>query len=249
MIFKKYNPEMVKYWMTQESVEAKVIKDEKHGHYVMQMKGEKYPFPGYPRGPLLYGKLSKLKHEIKNQIFNETWRMLEEKVSAKEIKDIFFNQTVSNIEKLAENTKYDMVPHFKMVPPVRELYRALGVIEKETNSNVVRLIKTIMTFIFQEDDAYRFRFQDFAQYFNESTGTNIEKLEKAFINLEHAEIVGDMKERQRLWKRGFVFFLKDNPTFERFCNEVNWKKLYLTDADKYFFRAKYYKVDRRTFNY
>jgi len=48
--------EMVKYWKTQSSVQAKVT--EKDGVTIMIMEGEKYDFPGFPRGHLLFGKLS-----------------------------------------------------------------------------------------------------------------------------------------------------------------------------------------------
>ena len=56
--------EIVRYWKKSGAVAAKVIKS-KEGHLIMKLENEKYPFPTYPRGYLLFGKLSKLKHEIK----------------------------------------------------------------------------------------------------------------------------------------------------------------------------------------
>ncbi len=241
---------MVKYWKTKDSVEAKVTKDPE-GHYVMFMDGEKYPFPGFPRGSLLFGKLSKLKHEIKNQIFNRIWYALEKDVPAEDIMGIFRNDTLPHLEVLMESMKYDMVPFEKMVPPVKEIYRALSVVEEQYGGKIA-LIKDILTFILQEDDAYRMRFQDLVQYFKEGKGSNKQRLKFAFEQLEHAEIVGDMKERQRLWKSGFSFFAWQpgiGEAFDAFVKELDFKKVYLTKADKYFFRAKYYKVDRRNFDY
>ena len=69
--------EMVQYWKTKESVAAKIIKT-KDG-IQMKMEGEKHPFPTFPRGHILlagngeYSKLSVLKHQIKNKIFNDSW--------------------------------------------------------------------------------------------------------------------------------------------------------------------------------
>src|SRR3990167_11556582 len=68
---------MVRFWKFKESVAAKLTKN-KDGALVMMMEGEDEVFPGFPRGHLLFASLSKLKHEIKNQMFNEAWRLLEE---------------------------------------------------------------------------------------------------------------------------------------------------------------------------
>jgi hypothetical protein len=62
--------EQVQYWKTKESIQAKVT-HAKDGSQIMWLEGEKYPFPTYPRGYMLFGSLSKLKHEIKNQVFND----------------------------------------------------------------------------------------------------------------------------------------------------------------------------------
>ena len=68
---------MIQYWKYQEKQEAKVTRN-KDGALIMKITGEKEDFPGFPRGYLLFGKLSKLKHEVKNQIFNYAWQKLEE---------------------------------------------------------------------------------------------------------------------------------------------------------------------------
>src|SRR6185312_11364728 len=127
---KKYkNPEMVKYWKTQDMVEAKVIRAPE-GHYVMQMQGEKYPFPGYPRGSLLYGSLSPLKHEIKNQIFNEAWALLESGEEQEKILDHIKTKLIGTILPMGEKFRFDMVPFEVLNPPVKEIHRAMTVIAK-----------------------------------------------------------------------------------------------------------------------
>ena len=239
--------EMVQYWKTKNSIQAKVTKN-KEGALIMYLEGEKYPFPGFPRGYLLYGKLSKLKHEIKNQIFNDSWAKLEkgmpEEDVAKEIKSV-----LSNIFILAEETKYDMVPVERMVLPVRELYRAWTKIATSQDSLKVR---DIVTFIFQEDDSYRFRFQWMVPYFTRLFHTPVENLDYAFSQLEHGEVIGDMKERVRLWRRIFMALMKDKSVrkqFEALWKEINWKKVKLSKKDKFHFRGKYFKVDYELFEY
>ena len=66
------------------------------------------------------------------------------------------------------------------------------------------------------------------------------------------DVIDYMKERQRLLKRILLTLLEDKvigKCFEEFCREVNWKKLYLKESDRYHFRAKYYKADYRLFDY
>ena len=243
---KKQKP-MVKYWKTKEAVSAKVVTT-KEGHDVMYMEGEDHPFPGFPRGVLLFGQLSPLKHWIKNKIFNDAWKMLEEKKSDEEIIFYLRNEALPYIYELAAKTKYDMVPLQKMVPPVKELYRALTVVEKKTGSQNVKQIKDILTFILQEDDAYRFRFQWMMKFFKwKFFRRNCVKLLDYGLSLvEHGEMIGDMKERQRLLRRILMFVLKDpsvKKCFELLFKELDWKKVQLSEADKYFFRAKYFKCD------
>ena len=245
---------MVQYWKTKDSVAAKVTKSES-GSLIKILEGEKYPFPTFPRGHLLFGPLSKLKHEIKNQIFNESWAMLEsgnDKEVVNHIKTRLFNE----IAILAEKTRYDRLPIDKMCPSVKEIHRAWSKVEEkftgEKRKNLENL-KEYLCFILQEDDAYRFRVQwlvtwfGFIRFFNP-----IKAFEKALIMLEHAEVIGDMKERIRLLRRILLTVLKDETIgklFTEFFKEVDWKKVALTKADKFHFRGKYFKVDLDLFEY
>lgn len=234
--------EMVRYWKTKDAVEAKIVR-EPQGHTVMYMEGEKYPFPGYPRGSLLYGNLSPLKHEIKNRIFNAIWYKLEAGVSPSAVQEYLKKDAWPFIFDLLEKNKYDLVPFEQMNPPIKELYRAL------TKVGVHPWLKETICIIFQEDDAYRWRFQWLTKFFPLFGKPQLKHFKKALSMIEHAEEVGDMKERERLWKRGFMFMLKDNPKFWEFVREVDWKKLKMTKADKYFFRAKWFKVDYPEYGY
>lgn len=231
---------MVSYWKTKDFVEAKVMQHP-DGHYVMHMQGEKYPFPGHPRGVLLYGSLSPLKHQIKNQVFNACWKMLELEVPAEQIREYLSQTAWPNIYTLAEQSKYDMLPPDKFVPAVKELYRAM------TKVGVDERLRDIICFILQEDDAYRMRFQWLAKFFPLLGKPTLKHFERALEMAEQAEVVGDMKERQRLFKRIFLFMA--NEKFTALLKEVDWKKVGLTAADKYFFRAKYYKVDYPEYQY
>src|SRR3990167_8883566 len=76
-LYKVRLPEMVQYWKTGDLARAKLttLKD---GSYAMIIEGEKYPLYGFPRGPILFGPLARLKHKGKNLIFNEVWKLLEE---------------------------------------------------------------------------------------------------------------------------------------------------------------------------
>ncbi|MCR4307173.1 MAG: hypothetical protein NUV80_01275, partial [Candidatus Berkelbacteria bacterium] len=211
--------EMVRYWKTSDSVAAKLTQD-KDGRYVLQMKGEKYAFPGFPRGSLLYGSLSPLKHKIKNLIFNDSWKKLEEGVSRTEtIQDI--KKTLDTIVALSDKSRFDMVPYEKMCPAVQEIYRAWTVVEKTEKH---RKLKECLCFILNEDDGYRFRVQWLTRYFWFWKFRNPIKLfETALSFLEHAEVVGDMKERQRLLKRILMLILEDESIkdlFIRFFKEV-----------------------------
>lgn len=230
---------MVSYWKTQEAVEAKVYVA-KEGHLEMQMKGEKYPFPGHPRGTLLFGKLSPLKHWIKNKVFNDVWALLEQDTATQEIQDYLTQEAYPYVFELAQKAKYDMVPYERLVPPMKELYRAL------TEAGCSNEWRDIIIFIFQEDDAYRWRFQWMVKFFPRLRKPNLNDLEKGLGMLEHGEVIGDMKERERLIKRVILELLNDPATrnkWSTFLKGANWKKLALSKADKYFFRAKHFKVD------
>lgn len=262
LIFKflKKNPAtmpMVRYWKFKESISAKVTKN-KDGALVMVMEGEDEVLPGFPRGHLLFGSLSKIKHEIKNQIFNESWRFLEEGKSNKEVSD-YIKLTIDKIAEMIEPSRYDMAPYTKMVVSVRELWRALTVLEEKYKSKRIKTLKEALTYILQEDDAYRFRVQWIIQIFNPSSWwfrlffrDPIKDFELALNEIEHAEIIGDMKDKVKLLRRILLVFLEDphiKLLFKEFCKEVNWNKLKLSKADKYFFRGKYFKVDFILFEY
>ena len=252
---------MVDYWKHKEAVLAKVTKTE-DGRTVMIMEGEKYAFPGFPRGHLLFGKLSKLKHEIKNQIFNESWWKLEEGVDEKVILADIKQKLFGSIAELSESMKYERVPASSMSLPVREIHRAWTKVSPET-----AVVRDYFCMILQEDDGYRFRMMDVAEYFNPNKLwkrayrfiTRKNYLDSIILDfsialgiLEHCEVVGDMKERARLLKRILLLMLKDPKIaekFDRLCRELNWKKLFMTEADRYHMRGKYYKADYRLFEY
>lgn len=230
--------EMVKYWKTKDKVSAKLTM--KFGTPVMFLEGEKYPFPGFPRSPILYGKLSKLKHEIKNQIFNENWARLEKG------QDIDINIALNNIYKLFEDSKYETLPSKYYCKSVSEIHRAL---KKVSNSKII----DILCHILQEDDAYRFRVQWIVTYFG---WLRYFDPVKSFIGslyfLEQAEVIDDMKERIRLLRRILNEILKNEDIKQKFVSffkECDWDKVKLSKADKYYFRGKYFKVDYDKFEY
>lgn len=240
---------MVQYWKTKTSAEAKVTKG-KDGNTIMMIEGESEPFPGYPRGFLLFGKLSKLKHEIKNQVFNESWHLLESGATPETIVARIRQEVLPRIVTLSKETKYDHVPIEKMSPAVKEIYRAWGVVAPGENSLAVR---DITCFILQEDDSYRMRLQWIVPYMGLLRYINpVKAFDNALQWLEHAEVIDDMKERQRLFRRIFMAIL-ENPhirsRFIAFMKEVNWRKVALSKADKFHFRGKYFRVDLDKFSY
>ena len=250
----KKEEEMVQYWKTKLSVEAKVTTDES-GSYIMWMEGEKYPFPGFPRGIVLYKSLSKLKHELK-QICNRAWYALEEGKNDKEVVENIKNELFTDIKTLMDERRLLMLPVERMAPMVKELWRAFTVVEKRHKSEKVKLIKEVLCFILQEDDAYRFRvgyIMQFIRGFMWFRPKNvIKQIDLALGILEHAEIVGDMKERQRLLRRILGLCLKDvniSNLFTELTEEWDWKKMVLSKGDKYFFRGKWFKVDYPTNQY
>jgi hypothetical protein len=174
--YRFFPPEMLDYTKHADGVPAKVIRM-KDGSYGMQMKGEKYVQTGIPRGHILLGPLAKMKHKLKNMVFN---------------------QVFAELEKMSAEHETDMMPPEHQKPPVRELYRVL-------------------------------------------------------LELENAEVTPDMKGRIKLIRKVLTFFLQED---DAYCLRFQWvmerldmKKIKLTDADKYFFRAKYFKVDHSHFDY
>ena len=166
--FKKRPPEQVKYYKKTNKERAKVVHGE-DGSLQMMVEGEKYPFPGFPRGHVLFGSLASLKKTMKQAVFNELAAVVP-----------------------------DMLPVEQMCPFVRELYRVMTDLENaeitpDMKSEMYNM-KKILCFFFQEDDAYRFRVQWL---------------------LEHLDM----------------------------------KKVKLSKADKYFFRAKWFKVEHDKYDY
>lgn len=240
--------EIVQYWKTKLAVEAKVTTD-KDGAYIMWMEGEKYPFPGFPRGLVLYKSLSKLKHELK-QICNKAWYALEDGKQDEEVVAEIKHTLFTEIQALMDERRHLMLPAERMSKMPREVWRAMTVLERRHKSPKIKLAKEVLCFILQEDDAYRFRVQYIMQFvkgFMWFRPKNvIKQFDLALGILEHAEIVGDMKERQRLLRRILMLVLKDesiNKLFIELCEEWDWKKLVLSKGDKYFFRGKWFKVD------
>ncbi len=235
---------MVRYWMKTDHVEAKLLR-QPGGHLEMQMQGEDYLFPGYPRSALLYGPLSKLKHVTKNRVFNDSWRMLEEgKDPSQNIR-----HGLDEVFKIMEEGKYDLVPYNALVPCVKEIWRAFTVVERKMGGRVMR-VKELICFILHEDDSYRMRFQWLAKFF--IFKPTIKHFDYALEMLKEGETVGDMKERQVLFRRVIMAAMEDpriRECLSLFLKELNWKKVRLTKADKYFFRAKYFKVDFPEYEY
>jgi len=256
---------MVQYWKKDNGVVAAKVMKNKEGALVMKMEGEKEVFPGFPRGHLLFGTLSKLKHEIKNQIFNESWAKLEQGAYIGDVISDVKGKLVSGLritdgetipvgkigDQIMDHCLLDMVPPEKMVPAAKEVWRVLSIMEEKEPK--LHWFKLALTYILQEDDAYRFRFQWLAGVLTSWVFKNpVKALEIALTELENAEIVGDMKAKQRLLKRVLETLLLDEKIrrlFLEFYRKMHWKKVRLTKADLYHFRGKWFKVDWDKFAY
>lgn len=239
--------EMVSYWKTKQGVQAKVTKAP-DGSIRMFMEGEKYSFPTFPRGHILFGHLSKIKHEIKNQIFNESWKKLEENADKKEITKDIKKKLFNEIAILADKSRYDMLPFSSMTPSVREIHRAWTKVSPETSA-----LRDYLCFILQEDDAYRFRVQWLYEWFGWLMKINpVKSFNFALGMMEHGEVISDMKERIRLLKRVLMLVLEDPKIKSQFIalfREIDWSKVKLTKGDKYHFRGKNFKVDLKYLEY
>lgn len=240
---------MVSYFKTKETEKARLrLTDE---GLQMEIKGEKYPFPGFPRGHILtsefrFTNLAVMKHRIKNEIFNYAWDRLE-KGETEGLKTELKKRLFNDIYPLAEKMKYDMLPPEKMCRVARELWRAFSALEKENDN--IRKFKEILHWPMQEDDGYRFRMQWLFNYFKPR---RIKTFELALHKLEEAEVLEDMKGKIRLLRRILLFALEDERImywFKRFWKEVDHKKLKLTKADKYFLRGKWFKCDHKIYSY
>lgn len=234
--------EMVQYWLRKETERAYVTKQ--RGYFEMIIDGEKYPYPGFPRGHLLASALSKLKHQIKTELFNQSWADLED---GKDILEKVKTETIPRILESTNAISHLFLPPDKMVPAVREIWRAWTVVENRYSGErkeKLNAVKRCLTFILQEDDGYRFRVQWLARYLGRYAP--LQMFPYGLELMEHAETLDDMKGRIRLLRRVLLTLL-DDPTIKRlflgFYREVDWGKVRLTKADKYYFRAKYFRVD------
>jgi len=259
---------MVDYWRHGDVARAKIVHD-KDGSLKLMIEGEKYLYPGFPRGHVLTGPLEELKTKIKNLVFNNTWQMIAENKSPEEILQVLESSVFPELLEEIKKSKLDMTPIDKCVAMVREIWRAWSEVERKiTNTKDrenFRILKEGITFFFQEDDAYRFRVQWMAKYANPKSilnriygflmrrkGLPIKEISHLLKILENAEVVPDMKARINLIKTVFLIILQDQKIkefMEAFYQELNWKKLYLSKADKYYFRGKYFKVEHDHFDY
>lgn len=254
---------MVKYWKTSNAVKAKVTTN-KDGALVMHMEGEDYPFEGFPRSHMLFGDykgtghgpLSVLKHTIKNEVFNYAWYALESGKSKEEVIEHIKRVALPKVFEISNDLRYDFIPPEKLFACAKELWRAMTVIEmKHPETKLIKPLKETLTLIMSDDDAYKNRIQWICQIFNPShwwVFNPIKDFDLALQELEVGEVVGDMKERVRLLRAGINLMLSDKKfrkLFLELCHEVDWKKMQLTKADKYHFRAKYFKVDLINFEY
>src|SRR3990167_1784535 len=132
-------PESVKYYKTQNAARARLM-NAPDGSLQMEIKGEKYPFAGFPRGHILTNSLAKLKSSIKNKIFNEAF---------------------AHIEEIYQENKNDSLPVEKMAPAVRHIWESfekMGQMEvSDYTRGRIKLVKKVLCYFIQEDDAYRFR--------------------------------------------------------------------------------------------
>ena len=138
-------PEVVQYWKHKNAARARLGHND-DGSIHMEIEGEKYLYPGFPRGYILTGPLAKIKHKMKNMVFN---------------------QAFAEMEKMVSENKYDILPDDRCAPAVREMARVFDVlIEMEVVDDMkkrMQLIKKVLIFFLQEDDAYRFRAQKFLE--------------------------------------------------------------------------------------
>lgn len=245
---------MVRYWKSKDFVEAKLTK--KDGATQMVLDGEDYPMWGFPRGHLLipaneqYGPLSVLKHQIKNQIFNESWEKLEKGVPKEQIiKEAWI--ALDRCLEYLEPLKYDLMPASTMCPSVREIYRAWTKVAPSERSLKLRDVTTLLL---QEDDGYKYRVQWMAIWYPRIKWfvNPVKLFDKGLAMIERGEVIGDMKRKIKLLRRVLGVLLEDKrvrSNFEAFFKEVKWNKVKITEADRYHFRGKYFKVDMDVLEY
>ncbi len=165
-------PESVQYYKTGEFAKARLL-NAKDGSLQMEIKGEKYPFAGFPRAHVLTGPLAALKHKIKNMVFN---------------------QVFEEIDKMAKEYNSEMLPPEKMCPAVREMHRVMDDLENmevvDDMKGRIKLIKKVLTFFLQEDDAYRFRAQYFLSHIDQSK-VKLSKSDKYYARGKYWKVDAD----------------------------------------------------------
>lgn len=147
--YKFFPPSMVAYWKRSDGALARVKKNDK-GYYEMQVRGEKESMPGFPRGPVLFSSVGKLKHIAKTEIFNAF---------------------AAEFAKIKDELKIDMVEPDRMVPAVKHLYDTFNlIIECEVTDDMkgrIKMLRDVLCFFLDSDDAYRFRAQHFLWLMNQ----------------------------------------------------------------------------------
>lgn len=259
--------EMVHYWKTSEAVEGKLVKTE-DGDTLMYMEGEKYPIKGFPRGHLLvplaknfkgeavtledrikkFGPFVVLKHEFKTKIFNDIHRKLAEGIPKEQIIQEGYKD-LDEILKLIEYLKFDLMPPKAMCPAVREIHRAWTKVAPSERSLKLR---DALCLILQEDDGYRYRVQWMAIWMPWFKRNPIKILDKCLKMVELGEVIRDMKDKIKLLRTILMFVLQDpnlKDKFEKLFKEINWKKVKITEAERYHFRGKYFKCDMDVLEY
>jgi len=142
-------PKFVSYWRKSKGALARVKKHDK-GHYEMQVAGEDESMPGFPRGPVLFSSVGKLKHLAKTEIFNAF---------------------AAKFAEIKTELKTDMVEPDKMVPAVKHIWDTFEKLEQmevtEDMKGRIKLMKEVICFLLDSDDAYRFRTQMFLYLLNQ----------------------------------------------------------------------------------
>ena len=139
-----------------------------------------------------------------------------------------------------------------MLPPekcVRQLGKFIG---RGQGFAETGMLRDYLCMILQEDDSYRWRVSWLVNWFGWFMKRHpIKSFDYALKMLEHGEVIGDMKERQRLLRRILLLVLEDKNIrnkFEMLFREINWDKVKLTKADKYYFRVNIF-VDYDVIDY
>lgn len=77
----------------------------------------------------------------------------------------------------------------------------------------------------------------------------VQELGRVLDELEHAEVTPDMKGRIKLIKKVLLFFFSEDDAYRlrfQWCMErFDMKKVKLSKEDLYYFRAKYFKPDKK----